>query len=365
MTPRSHARPAIAVFASLGVVASIVAPAAAASATQLHLRPAVQAAIVEDADWLLQGELPDGAIAWYVDRQHISPYLANYAAIGLAEAAKQTGDSAYSAAAWSWLDWYAAHEDANGFVTDYNVDASGVETSTGDEDSTDAYAGTFLSAVRAAYVVDPNAERLAALHGGIVGAVDAIEATQDTDGLTWAKPAWHVKYLMDQSETYAGLRSASDLAAALGDRALANSASLDATQMSHGIAGLWNPSTGSYDWARHDDGAQQPTDWNVLYPDAMEQAWVAGTTAVPRSRATALIDAVRTDHPEWSSPDVAGYWPVAGWALLRTGQRTAAASAAETIRAGMLAAGRSWPFTTGVAGQLIVLESGDTSLITP
>jgi len=32
----------------------------------------------------------------------------------------------------------------------------------------------------------------------------------DADGLTWAKPSWHVKYLMDQAEVYAGLVAAID-----------------------------------------------------------------------------------------------------------------------------------------------------------
>jgi hypothetical protein len=344
----------------------MLAPIASAQAAERHSSSvAVQSAITQDADWLVQGQLPDGAIAWYVDRRHISPYLANYAAIGLAEAAKQTGDRTYADDAWLWLDWYAAHEDPTGFVTDYDVDALGTETSTGDEDSTDAYAGTFLSAVRAAYLAEPDAAKLAALQAGVTGAVTAIEATQDGDGLTWAKPTWHVKYLMDQSEAYNGLRSASDLAAMLGDSGLASRAARDARAMSRGIAGLWNATTASYDWAEHDDGVQVTTDWTVLYPDAMEQAWIAGTKAIAGSRARTLIDTVVTDQPSWADPAVAGYWPVAGWALLHVGQRTAALQAANSIRAGALAAGRAWPFTTGNAGQLIVLESGDSTLITP
>ena len=46
---------------------------------------------------------------------------------------------------------------------------------------------------------------------GIARALGAIEATQDADGLTWAKPGYPVKYLVDQSETYAGLVAAGEL----------------------------------------------------------------------------------------------------------------------------------------------------------
>ena len=105
-----------------------------------------------DADWLLQAQLPDGAIGHYVDRVKIWPYLANEAATGLAQATKVTGDTKYVSAVWSWLKWYQAHEDVNGFVTDYTV-SGGVETSTGDMDSTDAYAGTFLMAARKVWKV--------------------------------------------------------------------------------------------------------------------------------------------------------------------------------------------------------------------
>src|SRR5437764_5172940 len=70
-----------------------------------------------DADWLLQAQLPDGAIGHYVDRVKIWPYLANEAATGLAQATKVTGDTKYVSAVWRWLQWYQAHEDVNGFVT--------------------------------------------------------------------------------------------------------------------------------------------------------------------------------------------------------------------------------------------------------
>ena len=357
-------------------IAAIAAPAAsAAAATGIRASSVVQSNIADDADWLLQGQLPDGAIAWYIDKGHISPYLGNYAAIGLAEARKQTGVTAYSDAAWAWLSWYAAHQDANGFVTDYDVDATGVETSTGDEDSTDAYAGTFLSAVRAAYTVDPSISQLRALQTSISAAVGAIEATQDVDGLTWAKPTWHVKYLMDETEAYNGLLSAADLARALGDSTLRNRASADASKLKTGIASLWDAPTGAYDWAKNDGGGLNSTDWNVLYSDSLEQAWVAGSNAVSSTRARSLLNTFAAAQPDWNSPNAVadmsgstgtvGYWPVAGWALLHVGRASEAASAADSIRSAAIGNGRAWPFTTGNAGQLIVLESGDTALITP
>ncbi|MGH8888691.1 MAG: hypothetical protein ACRDV3_02890 [Acidothermaceae bacterium] len=355
------------------LLSAIAGPAGTASASTSTRASVSVSNIADDANWLLQGQLPDGAIAWYVDKSHISPYLANYAAIGLAEARKQTGAQVYSDAAWSWLHWYAAHQDSNGFVTDYDVDATGIETSTGDEDSTDAYAGTYLSALRATYVVDPNWSQLTSLHSSIAAAVGAIEATQDIDGLTFAKPSWPVKYLMDQTETYNGLVSAGSLASQLGDRALARRARADAAAMKTGIASLWDPPTGAYDWAK--SGGLNTTDWTQLYPDAMEQAWIAGSPAISATRAHQLVNTFVQDQPLWDSPTATasvnggsgtvGYWSVAGWALLRVGRTSQALAAADSIRTAALAADRDWPFTTGDAAELIVLESGDSSLITP
>ena len=134
------------------------------------------AAARAEADWVLSAQLPDGAIAHYTDRIVVWPYLAGFGAMGLARAHEVTGDRKYVDAAWRWLSWYQAHEDANGFVTDYVVE-NGVLRSTGDMDSTDSYTGMFLLAARRTWKVTGDRTRLAGLRAGIGGAVRAIEAT--------------------------------------------------------------------------------------------------------------------------------------------------------------------------------------------
>jgi hypothetical protein len=319
-----------------------------------------------DADWILSAQLPDGSIANYVDKNAIWPYLSNFATMGLARAAEVTSDKKYSDAAWRWLAWYQGHENAQGFVTDYIVN-SGVPASTGDMDSTDAYAGTFLLAARSTYRVTADAVRLTSLKPGITGAVVAIEATQDVDGLTWAKPTWHVKYLMDQAETYAGLLAAVDLAKALGDSALAQRAQQDATKMKDGVDGLWNATANAYDWAKHDTGVRVPTNWSYLYSDALQQAWAVAFGLVAAPRASALVTTFTTTQPAWASPlatalfssgskQTVGYWPVAGWALANVSSSLVSVPVA-SIRSASLTTNRAWPFTTGNAGQLIAFES--------
>jgi hypothetical protein len=349
------------------------APATTAGGA-VTIDPTAAAAARRDARWILRAQLPDGAIATHLDRAVIWPYLANYAAIGLVEATRQTGERRYLDAAWRWLAWYQAHQDRQGFVTDYR--RSGAATvSTGDMDSTDAYAGTFLLAARAALLASGDQARLATLRAGIRGAVRAIEATQDRDGLTWAKPSWRVKYLMDQAEAYGGLRAAGELGRALGDQDLAVRAAGDAKRLRAGVAALWNPATGAYDWAEHGDGARQRTNWAVLYPDALQQAWAVAFGLTDPGRGALLVARFDAAQPHWDRPTATaryqggrrrvGYWTPVGWAHARVGERRRTRLAAARIRGAAEAAGRRWPFTPSDAAQLVMLQASDLGLLLP
>jgi hypothetical protein len=330
------------------------------------------AGVRSNAKWILQAQLADGAITTTVGRTAVLPYLGNYAAIGLAGAAQLTGDSRYASAAWKWLAWYQSHQDAQGFVTDYAVSVAGGEVTTGAMDSTDAYAGTFLLAARAAWLATHDRPALRALAPGIAVAVRAIEATQDSDGLTWAKPSFHVKYLMDQAEAYAGLRAAAALAAAAGASSLSQRALLDAARIRSGLARLWNASVGAYDWALQGNGAATPTDWSVLYPDAVAQAWTVAFGLATGERAGRLMRRVAEAQPNWDQPAAlarfgpgaqrVGYWPVTGWAFAVVGDGQRSGAAATEIEASAEKLGRGWPFTTAIAGQLILLAGGNDTI---
>src|SRR5579859_375874 len=323
----------------------------------------------DDASWIRQAQLPDGAIEPVPGYGQILPYLANYAALGLARAASELGDRADADAAWHWLAWYQAHQDAAGFVTDYEV-SGGTETSTGTYDSTDAYAGTFLTAAAAAWQADPDQARLKSLARGITQAVAAIAATQTADGLTWASPSYHVKLLMDNAEAYGGLRSVVTLATALGEPALASRATRDARRIAAGVASLWNPHSSGFNWAKAADGTSSAPSWTVLYPDAMESVWTIAYGLADPAQAASIVSHLERMQPRWNEPDQSapfdldgvvsekpiGYWPEAGWALTATGQKNQALNAAATINAA--ARQRSWPFTTADAGGLIALQSG-------
>jgi hypothetical protein len=232
-------------------------------------------------------------------------------------------------------------------------------------DSTDAYAGTFLSATEAMFDATGNQARLSALSGGIAAAISAIESTQDVDGLTWATPSFHVKYLMDQAETYAGLMAASRIAIALDDVPLSLRATLDAQRMRTGVATLWNSRDDSFDWAVDAQGARTTTNWSLLYPDAMQQMWAIAYGLADPTQAQSMIETLTRTEPSWNDPTATaqfavgwarvGYWPAATWAIARAGGD--AMPSVDSIRYAAGVANRSWPFTTGVAGQLMVAEA--------
>jgi hypothetical protein len=313
-----------------------------------------------NADWILQSVLPDGAIQIYPDNPPgtIEPYFANYAAMGLARAAVLTKNTRYAMAAWNWLAWYAAHEDAQGFVTDYTV-TDGAETSTGSEDSTDGYAGTFLSAVAQADPTDPS--RLSSLAAGIQGAVTAILATQDQDGLTWALPTYPVKYLSDNAEAYAGLVAAARLERILGNTREATTATTAAKAMARGIQSLWNPKAGDYNWAKFADTSEQTTNWTVLYPDALEQATVSAWH-LAGSHATSLMAAFLAHQPSWSNAATQGYQPLAAIGAEAAGTIKVGENGAQAMDQYATANNHPWPFEVATAGELIFAES-NSSLI--
>src|ERR1051326_3282990 len=107
--------------------------------------------------WLQNQIMPDGAI---LDASsHVTPYFANLAAIGMLK-----GDRARIPQVEAWIAWYINHfnwPDSNGiYGTVYNYRLYGMaETATGEYDSADAYAATFLSLTWALWQTgDPGAQ---------------------------------------------------------------------------------------------------------------------------------------------------------------------------------------------------------------
>ncbi|MGC9122807.1 MAG: hypothetical protein ACP5IB_01865 [Thermoplasmata archaeon] len=106
--------------------------------------------IVEQANYILNSQLDDGAIKISINSNEIIPYISNIASIGLIYAYELTGNESYLNSAKKWIEWYSIHQNINkdnegivGIIYNYNI-SNGLELSTNYYNSSDSYAATFL-----------------------------------------------------------------------------------------------------------------------------------------------------------------------------------------------------------------------------
>lgn len=352
---------------------------AALVAVSFSVRPAgagagVVADVRAEADWLMQAVSPDGGIGTWIDRAWLVPYRSNFAAIGLSRATAVTGDQRYANAAWRWLDWYAAHMDSRGFVTDYQW-RSGAWHSTGDMDSTDAYATTFLMAAHEALRATGDLSRLSKLRPALHRALDALAATATGDGLHFAKPTWPIKYVMDEAENYAGLNAAAAMGAILQDAALESRARSDAARLKAAFRKFWNPSQRGYDWALDGYDRHTPLQWSEMYASAVAQVWAIAFGLVEGDAARDLFQRFEAAQPNWDRPAAltrypwgearVDYWPVAALAAKRAGFVDRAAQGASSIHAAALSVNRYWPYTTAESGEMLMFMTDGIAPVAP
>src|SRR5260370_5096179 len=204
------------------------------------------------------------------------------------------------------MDWYSTHQnwpdkwglDGSMYEYDYN----GPAVSRNDADSTDSYAATFLSLAWAYYSTgDAGAQsyvRTLSYQLDVIGGV--IVQTQQNDGLTWAKPDYQIKYLMDNCEAYRGLR---DLALtfqyAFNDSAKAQYYNAKADLMLQGINSMWM--NGS--WAVYKDGVGNlaAPNYSVWYADATSQLFpvMQGVIAPNDARSVQVYSKFNAAWPGW------------------------------------------------------------------
>lgn len=145
----------------------------------------------------------------------IWPYFANLALINVLRvnttASTLTRVQAY-------LDWYIRNTNDDGTIYDYNVTANGDEVSTKVYDSTDAYAGTFLSLVKRYLDASGNRSWVTSNAANINKVANATWLTYNPDlNLTYAQPGYKAYYTMDNVEVWKGLDDYSQLLADMDD----------------------------------------------------------------------------------------------------------------------------------------------------
>lgn len=150
------------------------------------------------------------------DHAVINPYTVSILAMNEIEEGRNIG------MVKQFIVWYldslneGDKDGLSGTIYDFRVSKDGSLEPTGDYDSVDGYAGAFLHLLRMYYDKTGDKALLTANWTKIENIAYLISYLQDTDGLTRVTAKQHVKYLMDNSESYAGASAFISLIEAVG-----------------------------------------------------------------------------------------------------------------------------------------------------
>ncbi len=311
--------------------------------------------------WVAQFSKADGALLY--TPQAINPYYSNIAAIGMAK------DPNRMPQVLAWMKWYINHLNwpdkwgLYGTTYDYTV-SNGIATSTKNADSTDSYAATFLTLVWNGWLSGDAQTRSyitsLSYELDVIGGV--LTKTQQSDGLTWAKPDYQIKYLMDNCEAYRGLRDlASIYKNAFGDTTKAAYYNSAADRMQAGILGMWMNGK----WAVYKDGIGRLAAPNLgtWYADASAQVFpvLMGVVNSSDSRAQQSYAAFNAAWPNWPSLSFNSQDPFP-WCLIvdgaaAMGDKSRVDTYIKTMQSKYVNSGFPWPFYNAEAGWFLRANS--------
>lgn len=271
----------------------------------------------EEQEWIVAQQLPEGPIP--LDRNTVMPYFGNFATYGLM--VNEESGHRYGENVRRHLQWYIDHINrpdrfgVYGTVYDYMVAWNGKLVSKENYDSSDSYAATFISALRRYAEATGDYHFVIRNRQHLQEIVGAIEATLMTDGLTWAKIDYPVRYLMDNSEVYAGWRDLAWLYRnVLGDEAKAAYYDGVAEKARSAMERrMWKGDR--YSMAIDNRGVETEFSWDKWLFDATAQMFAIWNGVVdPKSeRARQLYAALNAHHPEWM---YLGFDDVFAWAAI-------------------------------------------------
>lgn len=284
----------------------------------------------------------------------VEPYFSNLAVIGLLD----NPTSKNLDVTKRWIEWYISH--LNSEISDYNglkgsvyryyVDYSNdsIEYSDYNYDSTDSYAATFLSLVKKYLEKGGDEVFIKSLENQLKIIADVIIATQMSDGLTWAKPDYKIKYLMDNCEVYAGLKDYSWILKTIFVNKTEYSYYNGKMQQCYdGIEQhLWNSANTNYNW--HLNGI---SNWEKWYPESGAQTFPIyfGVLEKKTERARHLYNQLNQHFPDW--PDK-GHWALQANVAAIMGDYHRAERFISSVQE-LYLQDREWPWRTSEAGFLI------------
>ncbi len=200
----------------------------------------------------------------------VNPYMVNIRAIYLLNKSTHTKEIR------DYIIWYFDHtnypdkSELTGTIYDYFVTCKGEEISTKRYDSVDAYAGNFLYLLHKYYEKTKDKEIIQKNKEKIEDIVYLIEFLQDEDGLTKVMPGDNTKYLMDNSEAFAGVKAFNALSKEMGWELKPEYIDLESSIKDAIINLLYNKNKKIFYWGFAEKKPYHSS-WDKFYPDAFAQ----------------------------------------------------------------------------------------------
>lgn len=279
-----------------------------------------------ETSWIASLQLENGAIPMYASDNgtvSVNPYFADIAAMALLDNADK-----YSENVRLYMEWHFAHlntseSDYNGVdgtIYDYSVEIKDgkiieesitVKDGKNSYDSTDSYAATFLILLNKYFSVTGDNEYILMHSNDIIRIIEAMLSTLDR-GLTYAKPDYEVKYLMDNCEVYEGLEASLSIF----ENILTENVNCNLTYLKCKYAYelmkqsiekyLWNEESGNYNSAVFNNGSPAyEFSWNEFYPSATAQLFPVIHGVIPHNseRAISLYESFCLNY-NWQQLDI-------------------------------------------------------------
>lgn len=288
---------------------------------------ALLAAVFEEENqWLASLQLENGAIPMTATKNgvvSVNPYFADFAAIALLNDAAQ-----YSENVKKYMDWHFSHlntsktdyNGVDGTIYDYSITLNDgnivkeevtVKDGKSSYDSTDSYSATFLILLEKYYKNTNDKDYILNNAADIVRITDSMFSTFNM-GLTYAKPDYQVKYLMDNCEVFQGMKSAAEIFTLLASedssfKMMQIKCSRAYDWMKQSIENkLWNEEYGHYESAVFKDGTVAfEFSWANYYPDATAQLFpiMYGVISPETVRANELYQSF-CDNYKWEDFEI-------------------------------------------------------------
>lgn len=207
-------------------------------------------AIQECLEMIRGCQLRDGAIIQVNEGNGavwIPPYFASYAALALLAGHEREDVSRVR----GLLEWCATHQEKEGYWCDYEGTAENY-ASNGKVDAWDSSAAMFL--LVAGRYQQTGGKPSRSVINAAKNSLGCIQTVTDKDGLSWAKPDYKVKYLMDNVEVYAGLRAGAAFFTAVGSAKEAAEATAQAVLIAKKLPLYWQPAEKHFAYALHPNG---------------------------------------------------------------------------------------------------------------